>query len=47
MRILIDIESPADEDAIRAVVEKADKVSPWLANFTKPIAVTREVTIKR
>lgn len=42
-RVLID--SPAPEEAIREVIEKADAHSPVLESFKRPIPVDREVEI--
>lgn len=46
LRYRVIIKSTASEEAIREVVEKADKHSPVLKNFTRPISVEREVEIK-
>lgn len=45
MRYKVTIESPASEQQIREVIESADRHSPILGNFKKPISLKREVEI--
>lgn len=45
MRYKVTIMSPASEEEINEVIEKADEHSPILANFKKPIPIEREVKI--
>ena len=45
LRYHVDIESPADPTAIAALVEEADRLSPVLADLTRPLTVGRTVSI--
>ena len=45
LRYKVYIDSPAPDDKIREVIEKADKHSPLLADFVNPVNVEREVNI--
>lgn len=45
MRYNVIIESSAPEEKIREMIDRADKHSPLLADFKKPIKVEREVKI--
>ena len=45
LRYRVIIDSPAPEEKIREVIENADKHSPVLKDFTKPVPVEREVEI--
>ena len=47
IRLLVNIESDADEKAVTEALDAADQHSPWLDNFVRPLKVTREVTIAR
>ena len=47
VRLLVSIESDADEQAVSEALDAADKHSPWLDNFVRSIKVSREVTITR
>jgi uncharacterized OsmC-like protein len=40
------IKSPADEEKVLAVIERADRLSPVLDDFKRAIPVTREISIK-
>jgi uncharacterized OsmC-like protein len=46
MRYKVTIESPASEEEIYELIELADKHSPILANFTKPVPIEREIKIE-
>jgi uncharacterized OsmC-like protein len=46
IRYIVSIESPADEDHIRELIEIADAHSPVLDDFTRPIPVKRTMNIK-
>ncbi len=45
LRYRVIIDSPAPEKKIREVIENADKHSPVLKDFTKPVPVEREIEI--
>ena len=45
VRYIVDIASPAGEEAVRKVVDQADRRSPLLADFRHPLAITRELRI--
>lgn len=45
LRYTVFVDSPASEEAIREMIEKADKHSPVLMDFTEPVPVEREVKI--
>lgn len=45
MRYRVYIESPASEEAVREVIEKADRYSPILNDFKQPVSIEREVQI--
>lgn len=45
VRYIVDIASPAGEEAVRKVVNQADRYSALLADFREPLAVTRELRI--
>ena len=45
IRYHVEIESPAAPDAIEALVEAADHLSPVLADLTRPLTVERTVSI--
>lgn len=45
MRYRVYIESPAPEERVQEVIEKADAHSPVLHNFRRPIPIEREVEI--
>lgn len=46
LRYKVSIESPASEDKIRELIEKADAHSPVLDDFRRPIPIKREINIK-
>lgn len=46
LRYRVTIESPAPEESIRELIEKADAHSPVLDDFRRPIPVERKVNIK-
>lgn len=46
LRYKVYIESPASEEEVQKVIDKADKHSPVLDDFKRAIPVEREVTIK-
>lgn len=46
LRYNVSIQSPASEDEIRKLIEKADAHSPVLDDFKRPIPVKRSVNIK-
>ena len=43
----VEVDSEADEDRILEIIADADGRSPWLYNFTQPVAATRSVAIRR
>lgn len=45
LRYKVFIESPASDEAIHDVIEKADQHSPVLMDFMKPLQVDREVKV--
>ena len=45
LRYHVDIESPADPAAVVALVEAADRLSPVLADLTRPLTIGRTVSI--
>ncbi len=45
LRYRVFIDSPASEDAIREVIEKADTHSPVLCNLREPVPIARDVHI--
>jgi uncharacterized OsmC-like protein len=45
MRYTVNIASPAAEEKVREMVEYADRLSPLLDDFKRPIPVTRELRI--
>lgn len=45
MKYRVFIDSPASEDAIREVIEKADAHSPVLSNLREPVPIERDVQI--
>lgn len=45
MRYKVTIESQASEEEIQKLIELADKHSPILANFKKPVPIDREIKI--
>lgn len=47
LRYRVFIESPAPDEAIHDVIEKADQHSPLLMDFKQPVQVNREVKIVR
>ena len=47
MRYTVTIESPASKDEIHEMIKMADKHSPILANFKKPMKMEREVILVR
>ncbi len=46
LRYKVFIESPASEEKIRELIEKADAHSPVLDDFRRPIPIKREINIK-
>lgn len=46
VRYTVSVDSPADEDDVLRLLDFADAHSPWLAVFTKPVDVRREVRIR-
>jgi uncharacterized OsmC-like protein len=46
LRYRVTIESPAPEETVRELIEKADAHSPVLDDFKRPIPVEREIEIK-
>ncbi len=47
LRYKVFIDSPASEEEIMNVIEQADRHSPLLADFLKPVKVEREVNIMK
>ncbi len=47
VRLVVTIESDAEDAAIAHALDEADRHSPWLYNFERALPVTREVTITR
>ena len=45
IRYTVDISSPAPEERVRELIEHADRYSPLLHDFAKPVPVTRELHI--
>jgi uncharacterized OsmC-like protein len=45
IRYTVDISSPAGEEQIREVIEHADRYSPLLDDFARPVSITRELRI--
>ncbi len=45
LRYHVDIESPDDRGAVRALVDAAERLSPVLADLTRPLTVERSVSI--
>lgn len=46
LRYTVSIESPASENEIRELIEKADSHSPVLDDFRRPIPIKREINFK-
>lgn len=46
IRYYVTIESPASEEEIKKLVERADRCSPVLDDFKRAIPVEREITVK-
>lgn len=46
IRYTVEIESPAPEYRVKELIEKADKHSPVLDDFRRPIPIHREIKIK-
>ena len=45
IRYMVEISSPAEEERVRELVEHADRYSPLLDDFARPVPVTRELRI--
>lgn len=45
VRYIVDIESPAEEAKVRELIEYADRHSPLLDDFTRPLKIERVVKI--
>ncbi len=45
IRYTVDISSPASEERVRELVEHADRYSPLLDDFSRPVPVSRELRI--
>lgn len=45
VRLIVEVESPADPEEIRRVFEKADECCPYLQIWERPLAVERDIRI--
>jgi len=45
VRIVVDVKSPASEAEVAAMLEEAERHSPWLQVFREPVSVAREARI--
>ena len=46
LRIIVEVDTEADELDVTAALDAADSLSPWLYNFKAGLEVTREVVIR-